>query len=845
MTVNITGTADSIKLDSTDAHVIEITEAGTVFGQQNTPNNAVESADGMFNVTPVDQPDSEGNHLHYGFMVDGEFHEGSYQTQYGTLTIDGEGHYVFTLNEAANALPEKVTEKLEGIELAVRDDRHPDDMFTTQKLEIYIHGSNDRPYFTDGAGNEIEPDDNDEIVFTAQPDSSSAPLEESGNHTLTGKLTADDPDSNHNPGDLSFSILFDKNGDGKIDTSNELIQVVEGKYGKLTLNQDGTYTYELTNPGLLESLNPGQSLIESALADEVFDIRVTDPSGAYTDGKLTIDVTGTANVPVIKDVKLEVTEDNGMPDVALDGTEVTCKIPLDLAGLKDAADLEGEVTWTITPKEGSAIYGEISIDSEGNYIYTLTENGNKVIQELNVDSEPLHQTFTVKAETAGGKTVEKEITVTIKGTNDRPVLDVDLAQFRGEVTQNVFEEEGSNRGDMGENVTGVIFEDTLTNSAASDIDDAGWKYMLVDKNGNPVSELKTEFGMITLHHETNEDGSITTSYTYKLDNYSKTLEEALKEAKHNKEDLFDEVNIVAVDPHGAVSEKEGTISIKINDGENGGTSQDIKLNPESDLNASVQEDGEPLPEGAPDDPATNRDITVTGQLDAIHANGTDVPDRVFGIEGEKGDQVQGHVAADGKYGYLVVDPVTGKYTYTLYNGEDGKSNPVAGPRGRRDGYGNLQDYAQRPGHQGILTITIHGTNDAPTINARRVQAHGDLTKIRILDWWICPSRGAGELDIDRPLVRDDEGNIQLDENDKPIYGDPATVTYQFSDKYDPANIKTDTVDGHIVYTLTIDGKVTATLDSVTGEYTFTVDPTHHPEPGRPSRSNSTLWPLIA
>lgn len=32
------------------------------------------------------------------------------------------------------------------------------------------------------------------------------------------------------------------------------------------------------------------------------------------------------------------------------------------------------------------------------------------------------------------------------------------------------------------------------------------------------------------------------------------------------------------------------------------------------------------------------------------------------------------------------------------------------------------------------------------------------------------------------------------------------------------------MDGHIVYTLTIEGKGTVTLDSVTGEYTFTVDP---------------------
>ena len=826
VTVNITGTADFIKLDSTDAHVIEITEAGTVFGQQNKPNDAEESADGMFNVTPVDQPDGEGNHLHYGFMVNGEFHEGLYETQYGTLTIDSEGHYVFTLNEAANALPENVTEKLEDIELAVRDDRHPDDMFTTQKLEIYIHGSNDRPYFTDGEGNEITPNDDGEIVFTAQPDSSSAPLEESGNDTLRGTLTADDPDSNHNPGDLSFSILFDKNGDGKIDTHNELVQKVEGKYGILTLNQDGTYIYELTNPGELASLNPGQSLIESALADEVFDIRVTDPSGAYTDGKLTIDVTGTANVPVIKHGTLEVTEDNGMPDVALDGKEVTCKIPLDLAGLKDAADLEGEVTWTITPKEGSAIYGEISIDSDGNYIYTLTENGNKVIQELNVDSEPLHQTFTVKAETAGGKVVEKEITVTIKGTNDRPVLDADVAKFEGEVTREVFEEEGA-RGDMGEGVTtGVIFEGVLDNSAASDIDNVGWQYMLVDENGNPVSELTTEFGTITLTHTENKDGSITTSYTYTLNNESPKLTEALQRAAEAGETLFDKLGIVAVDPHGAMSEKEGTISIKINPATGSGPGpDDLIIDPNSDLNASVKEDGD-----QPGDPETNQATSVTGQLKAMWKPDTshegDPSNRVFGIEGEReGEQVQGYVAADGKYGYLVVDPVTGEYKYTLYNGEDGKSNPV---QDLADGETVTETFkvmlnGEYTGKE--LVITIHGTNDAPTIDVAGSKLTGTLTEHKDTGWADMSVSGTVKgTDIDRPLVRDDEGNIQLDENDKPIYGDPETVTYKFSDKYNPANIDTKTVDGHIVYTLTIEGKGTVTLDSVTGEYTFTVDP---------------------
>lgn len=103
-------------------------------------------------------------------------------------------------------------------------------------------------------------------------------------------------------------------------------------------------------------------------------------------------------------------------------------------------------------------------------------------------------------------------------------------------------------------------------------------------------------------------------------------------------------------------------------------------------------------------------------------------DRVFGIEEKDefghgtGKQIQssaadGFVTAEGKYGYLVVDPVTGKYTYTLYNGENGKPGKV---QDLAEGQTEKEDFdvmlnGKETGSK--ITITIHGTNDAPVIDS--------------------------------------------------------------------------------------------------------------------------------
>lgn len=863
VTINVTGGADAPILVGKlpNAIMAEITEAGVVPNTNTDVDGSIhvngQLVDGHFNsgghalgsfeVKQVDTGEGAG-HLIAGFVVGGKFYAGDLHTDYGTLhaevvTENGVSKIVYSFilpepgtKEAANldALDAGQREKLfDNLKVGVYDSAHESlvngganadgsfnintgnsNLIPTQDVDVYVKGTNDRPVFTDENGNviaEVVTDANGKTFTKITSDQTSeGVLQEDGSHTLSGNLSAHDPDKSHGDaaGNLSYSI----------ESGGKLVQIIEGKYGILKLNQDGSYTYEITKPELLKELNAGQSLTDSKLPQEVFDVRVTDPLGAHNSGKLVIDVTGTADMPTISFNNTVISEDNGSIVTPSEGDHshdpfITGQ--LTLGDRVDAEDIGGSLTWTNKGQTGFATgadgkpLGTLNIDPEtGEYTYTLTENGSKIVQSMN-DGDVKTETFKVQVEIEGGKIVEKDITITIKGTNDAPTFTDTVTGLEGDVKQDTFvDPDGSDGG-----VPGVVFTGTLSGATDVDDPDGQLRFMLVGKDGKPVTELKTEYGTIVLTYETAADGSIITHYKYTLDNESTKLDEALNKLQ-NGETLPDGAKVVVVDPHGKVSEEQKDLTINIHKPDNeggwdGGAGLIIDAD-KSEFNGAVVEDGRDLPQT----PDVTEGLIFEGQLhakwDGEGHTGTP-PDRVFGIEEKDefghgtGKQIQssaadGFVTAEGKYGYLVVDPVTGKYTYTLYNGENGKPGKV---QDLAEGQTVKEDFdVMLNGKEtdSKITITIHGTNDAPVIDSYQnmtIQEGDD---------------GLGNLTTSGTLkAHDIDKLLGTDGKPLPEGTETSTLKYYFEGGNNTLTTKYGTVtltfdkDGNCTYTYTTDG----------------------------------------
>ena len=868
VTINVTGGADAPILVGKlpNAIMAEITEAGVVPNTNTDVDGSIhvngQLVDGHFNsgghalgsfeVKQVDTGEGAG-HLIAGFVVGGKFYAGDLHTDYGTLhaevvTENGVSKIVYSFilpepgtKEAANldALDAGQREKLfDNLKVGVYDSAHESlvngganadgsfnintgnsNLIPTQDVDVYVKGTNDRPVFTDENGNviaEVITDANGKTFTKITSDQTSeGVLQEDGSHTLSGNLSAHDPDKSHGDaaGNLSYSI----------ESGGKLVQIIEGKYGILKLNQDGSYTYEITKPELLKELNAGQSLTDSKLPQEVFDVRVTDPLGAHSSGKLVIDVTGTADMPTISFNNTVISEDNGAIVTPSEGDhshDPSITGQLTLGGRVDAEDIGGSLTWTNKGQTGFATgadgkpLGTLNIDPEtGEYTYTLTENGSKIVQSMN-DGDVKTETFKVQVEIEGGKIVEKDITITIKGTNDAPTFTDTVTGLEGDVKQDAFvDPDGSDGG-----VPGVVFTGTLSGATDVDDPDGQLRFMLVGKDGKPVTELKTEYGTIVLTYETAADGSIITHYKYTLDNESTELDEALNKLQTG-ETLPDGAKVVVVDPHGKVSEEQKDLTINIHKPDNeggwdGGAGLIIDAD-KSEFNGAVVEDGRDLSQT----PDVTEGLIFEGQLhakwDGEGHPGTP-PDRVFGIEEKDefghgtGKQIQssaadGFVTAEGKYGYLVVDPVTGKYTYTLYNGENGKPGTV---QNLAEGQMEKEEFTvmlNGTRTNSKITITIHGTNDAPVIDS-----YQNMTIQEGAD-------GLGNLTTSETLkAHDIDKLLGTDGKPLPEGTETSTLKYYFEGGNNTLTTKYGTVtltfdkDGNCTYTYTT-GKGTTAL----------------------------------
>jgi VCBS repeat-containing protein len=676
ITVQIKGADDAMAAANKDIMVANVTEDGTRF-VSNADNNASPTAapEASFTIQTTDATSVDD--LQFGIMQGGVFTPiavgGTLATAYGTLTItgitdNGDGSftaiYGYTLD---NANPDVNNLQAgaglgDAITLAARDTRHDaDEAPATQSLEVHIHGANDRPYFVDSAGNTV-------TEFTSE----ATLTEDNAKGMVSGTLTGVDADDS--TGSLTYGLV----DGGKVE------QVMQGHYGILTLTKDGAYTYTLTDTAALQALRAGDTLTaQDYLNQEDFTVRVMDPHNAYTDGTLHIEITGAADAPNITVGPTTVREDDGVvvtpPVDPNDNPAVSGIFGLNATDHGDEANFIDKGTWS-----GSANgeYGSLAVNADGSYTYTLTANDTEAVQSLPA-GQSVTDTFTVTVKGADGTSVSKEVTFTVTGTNDAPVIDVAQSTLNGAAKQNVFE---TSPGDWSDTTNpGVVFTGTV---AGTDVDTGDTlTYAFLDSSGQQVSQLATQYGTIAVDPKTGQ-------YTYYLNNEASIPAGAQ-----------DTVQVVAVDQHGAQSEAE-TITIDITANLARAAARTTGGFPATAIvccSAGRQrQNWNPLMD------TEGPSVTASGQLQAEDSNGDPAPATEFGVKGADGSQVQG---LQGQYGYLSVNAATGQYVYTLDNDSDVIQTLNEGETLTENFTVMLNGKEQdKP-----VTVTITGTNDAPVI----------------------------------------------------------------------------------------------------------------------------------
>ena len=285
---------------------------------------------------------------------------------------------------------------------------------------------------------------------------------------------------------------------------------IDGQYGYITLNADGSYTYVSTADAV------------TADAQDVFTYTVRDADGDLTHSTLTINV---ANVNLTPAPISKTVNESGLAGGSTAGTGHT---------VTDTVNLPSEVK-AVPVTNGSTQYGTFSIDEDGRYTYTLTKPSN---------GDNVEDTFSYTTKDAQGNSTTNTVTITI--IDDAPVAKPD--------TNSITEDSVPNPVSGNVLTGGVSSGDTADTQGADKANVSGVQAGTVASgehvaNGALNTAVNGKYGTLILH----ADGS----YTYQLNN-NNTDVNALKD----NQSLQDVFSYTITDGDGDKS--TATITITIN-----------------------------------------------------------------------------------------------------------------------------------------------------------------------------------------------------------------------------------------------------------------------------------------
>ncbi|MFI8716284.1 VCBS domain-containing protein [Stenotrophomonas sp. NPDC077464] len=587
---------------------------------------------------------------------------------YGDLTLNPDGSYRYVLrDDDANVqalLPGEIVTDI--FTYQARDAAGAVDL---AQLSILVVGADDVPV----AGNRIE------VAVEAGGVANAVPgLDPSG--TLLDNVA----DVDDGVAALQFTAVSNGIADGTIG------QRLQGQYGELLLNADGTFQYFVDND------NPAVQALRGS-GDRLFDgftYTVTDPHGASASAVLLITLHGQNDTPVARDDIADAFEaggdDNRTPGVNPTGNVLLNDSDVDGAGYGETARVVAVRTGA-EAGSGSAgalgvelrgRYGWLTLDADGSARYRL-DNAMAEVQALRGPGDTLEDVFTYTLSDTDGATDQASITVVIHGANDAPVARDDAAQ-------------AVEAGGVGNTTPGV---DPTGNVLDNDTDVDGPAYgeqlhVVSYRSGATVSlagnVLAGRYGQLVI----NADGS----FRYEVDNRN-PLVEALRGAGDQLSEQF----VYQIRDSAGVL-RSATLVVTVV-GQN-----DAPVAVDDALDAvEAGGDGNQLPGVDPSGNVFANDIEVDGSAYGETATVTAIR---TGAEAETG--TAGTVGSElrGRYGWLTID-AAGNAHYRL-------DNAMADVQALRAGGDTLTDvftytHADRDGAVDLATITvlIHGSNDAP------------------------------------------------------------------------------------------------------------------------------------
>lgn len=617
---------------------------------------------------------------------------------YGTLTIESDGRYRYVLDNSRPATQQLVHEQTEQdvFTYTVSDGKGG---VTTATLSFNIAGTNDQPIIDESylTGN---------TVAAGRAGVSKA--------EAVGQLESDDPDT----GATATWALVDGTG--------AEVLTIKGTFGDITLNATtGEWTY------LLDDARPETIALSLDQVElEEFDVIVRDGLGGSDTATITVSVFGSNDAPTTGVVVNSVTEAGLAPNstptpfddnVPFAGTPSTSGNVMTQGGSADIDNdvlIVSDIAVGANPSETvgrtgitvTGLYGTLTINPNGGYTYNLN-NDFPATQELALGKTG-SDIFTYTVSDDKGGFAESTLTIIVTGTNDQPLIDTEISELSGSVTES---------GTSGVGVPSVsgtlVSKDPDLNPDGNP--DPVWT--LLNNSNQEVQTINGVYGSITLNSATGE-------WTYSIDNNA-TATQKLPAGAVRTESFT-----VAVKDTLGGSDRQ-TITVTINGGNDAPTATNSTNSvTEAGLvfntTPTVNDDNQPLA-----GTAVVTGNVVTGGLTAdIDGDALTVTQIAAGapenaavgevdslIVGPQGQEVTG------TYGTLIINP-NGSYSYSLDNGLTATQSLARGTSAD-----DIFTYTVSDGKGGTveatLTITVNGTNDQPIISDTQNGLSGSVTEV--------------------------------------------------------------------------------------------------------------------